>query len=128
MLLGRNTLARLMALATVRGREARELARAALVRRRLSALLAITGPRPTRDVLVAIVDSLRARHGVEAVCAELPMASRDYYAMKSGAMDTRWRRLVGQARSQRGAGAGPAANARPARICGVEPPGALPTA
>jgi len=127
MLLGRKTLARLKALATISGREARELARAAVVRRRVLALFAVTGPQPTRAVLVAIVDSLRRRHGVDAVCAELPIAPQEYYAVKSDSVDPRWRRLIAQARAQRSAGSSPATNARPTGICSVEPSSALPT-
>lgn len=127
MLLGRKTLARCKALAVISGREARELARAALVRRRVRALYAITGPRPTREVLVAIVDSLRGRHGVDAVCAELPISPHEYYAAKSGCDEPRWRRLAAQARAQRNAGSSPATGARPLGICSVETSNAVPS-
>ena len=128
MLLGRKTLARLKALATISGREARELAHAVLVRRRVRALYAITGPRPTREVLFAIVDSLRARHGVDAVCAELPIAPQDYYAAKSGTDEARWRRLLAQARTPRDTGPAAATNLRPIGFRGAQPSGAVPTA
>ena len=127
MLLGRKTLVRLKALATISTREARELAHAALVRRRVRALYAITGPRPTSEVLVAIVDSMRGRHGVDAVCAELPIAPQDYYAAKAVGDEPRWRRLLAQARTQRSAGSSPATNPRPTGIRSVEPSSALPT-
>lgn len=127
MLLDRKTLTRLKALATISVREVRELAHAALVRRRVRALYAITGPHPTREMLIAIVDSLRSRYGVDAVCAELPIGPQDYYASKSSGADSRWRRLLAQARSHRNAGSSPATNPRPVGICSVEPSSAVPT-
>lgn len=127
MLLDKKALARFRTLAIISVREIRELARASLVRRRVRELYAITGPKPTREMLVAIVDSLRARHGVDAVCAELPLAPRDYYAAKSSGADSRWQRLLAQARTQRSAGSSTATNPRPIGICSVEPSGAVPT-
>lgn len=127
MLPGRKTWARVRALATISAREARELAHGALVRRRVHALYAITGPRPSREMLVAIVDSLRARHGVDAVCAELPLAPHDYYAIKACAGDSRWLRLLAQARAHRSAGSSAATSASPIGICGVEPSSAVPS-
>ncbi|MFO1395104.1 MAG: hypothetical protein U1F09_15210 [Steroidobacteraceae bacterium] len=120
-------LSRMWALATISRREARELASAARVRRRIDELIGSTTPRPAPEMLVSIVDALRPRHGVEAVCAELPLPAQDYYAAKARAADARWRRLFGRAPAQRSAGSSVTTNSRPTGICSVDPSRAVPT-
>ena len=127
MLPSQRMLSRMWALATISRREARELARAAQVRRRIDELSGSATSRPALEMLVSIVDALRSRHGVEAVCAELPLAAQDYYAVKARTADTRWRRLFGHAQAQRSAGSSVTTSSRPTGICSVDPSRAVPT-
>lgn len=75
-------------------REARELARAAAIRRQVRGLLAQDPAPVTFQRKVAIVDALRADYPVEAICAELCLSSQLYYADKTRDADQRWRRLL----------------------------------
>lgn len=127
MMLGKVKLARMMALGTISRREARELARAAAIRRRIRSLVHPATDRPARTTLFAIVDALRTRYGVEAVCAELSLAPQDYYAEKSRAAEQRWRRLFSGPEAQRRAGSRSTTNSRPTGICTLEASSAAPT-
>ena len=75
-------------------REAVELSRATEIRRRIRALLANANEPPSFARLVEVVDALRGRYRVDAICAELPITPRDYYAEKSRVADRRWRQLL----------------------------------
>ena len=81
-------------------REAVELSRAAQIRRRIRTLLAESKEPASFARLVGIVDALRGRYRVDAICAELPISPQDYYAEKSRLADQRWRQLLGAAPSR----------------------------
>ena len=76
-------------------REAVELSRAAEIRRRIRTLLADATEPQSFVRLVGVVDALRGRYRVDAICAELPISPQDYYAEKSRLADRRWRQLLG---------------------------------
>lgn len=108
-------------------REALELSRAAAIRRQLRALRGDDDDRLALPRLVALVDRLRGRYGVEAVCAELPITAQQYYAEKSRTADQRWRRLLANDRDHRSCGSNPMTNSRPIGIRTLEPSNAVPT-
>jgi hypothetical protein len=81
-------------------REAVELSRAAEIRRRIRALLVDVDEPPSFARLVGVVDALRGRYRVDAICAELPISPQDYYAEKSRLADLRWRQLLCAATSR----------------------------
>src|SRR5439155_676513 len=45
------------------------------------------GARPPTEVMVAFIDAEREAHGVEPICAQLPIAPATYYAQKAQARD-----------------------------------------
>src|SRR5436190_16012341 len=57
------------------------------------------GARPPTEVMVAFIDAEREAHGIEPICAQLPIAPSTYYAQKAQARDPAKR----SARAQRDA-------------------------
>jgi len=47
------------------------------------------GARPLTEVMVSFIDDHRAEHGVEPICAEIPIAPSTYYEYKARAADPR---------------------------------------
>src|SRR5205809_2984895 len=45
------------------------------------------GARPPTEVMVAFIDAEREAHGIEPICAQLPIATSTYYAQKAQARD-----------------------------------------
>ncbi|MEN7974121.1 MAG: IS3 family transposase, partial [Verrucomicrobiota bacterium] len=64
-------------------RENRELKRANEILRKAAAFFGPGGARPQTEVMVAFIDQHRAAHGVEPICAVLPIAPSTYYHHKA---------------------------------------------
>lgn len=80
------------------GREEQELRHANEIRRLLAAGFDGRPGEASTEALIRFVDLHRARYGVGALCAELPLSPARYYASKARSADAAWRRLVSAAR------------------------------
>jgi hypothetical protein len=80
-------------------REEHELRDAQEIRRLLVAGFDGQPGRASTESLIRFVDLHRARYGVDALCAELPISPALYHDMKARSADAAWRRLVSAARS-----------------------------